>query len=386
MAGSTLIVTNDFGPRVGGIEAFVQAMAIRMAADDPKSVVVHTARQPGDQAFDAELPYRVVRDPSRLMVPTPAITRRCAETAREYGCDRVWFGSAAPLALMTPALRRAGVRRAVATTHSAEEWWSRLPVTSGVMRRIGERVDTVTYLGEYSRRRLAAVFTPAATQRMRRLPPGVDVARYRPDVDGSGVRQQLGLMGRPVVASISRLIRRKGQDVLIRAWPQVLAEYPDAVLVIVGDGPYRTRLQAQVTTAGLEESVILTGRVTWAQTPEYYAAADVFALPTRTRLAGLEPEGVPICLLEAQASGLPVVVGDSGGAPDTFVDGVSGHLVDGREPGRVAQAVLDLLGDPARARRWGRAGREHVTEGFQWDRLADRLGELLDPDLDHKSR
>lgn len=380
MTGRTLIVTNDFGPRVGGIEAFVQAMAVRMAQQRPDSVVVHTARQRGDEAFDAELGYPVVRDPSRLMVPTPAITRRCARTAQEYGCDRVWYGSAAPLALMTPRLRRAGIRRAVATTHSAEEWWSRLPVTSAAMRRIGDRVDTVTYLGEYSRRRLAQVFDAEATARMRHLPPGVDVARYHPGVDGGPVRERRGLQGRPVVASISRLIKRKGQDALIEAWPRVLAQLPEAALLIVGDGPYRKDLQQQVSRAGLEDSIILTGRVPWSETPAYYAAADVFALPTRTRLRGLEPEGVPICLLEAQATGLPVVVGDSGGAPDTFLDGESGHLVDGRSPQGVATALLDLLEDPERARAWGAVGRDHVTAGFQWDHLAQRLSALLDPD------
>src|SRR5699024_3949080 len=148
----TLIVTNDFGPRVGGIEAFVQSMADRMAAaGGPGSVVVHTAAQRDAATFDADLPYAVVRDRARVLVPTTPVVRRCVRTAREFGCDRVWFGSAAPLAQMTPALREAGVRRAVATTHSAEEWWTRLPGTRSVVRRIGERVDSLTYLGEYSR-------------------------------------------------------------------------------------------------------------------------------------------------------------------------------------------------------------------------------------------
>lgn len=380
MSGATLIVSNDFGPRVGGIEAFVQSMAARLvAAGGPESVVVHTGRQRGGAAFDRDLPYRVVRDKARLLVPTPAVVRRCVRTARESGCDRVWFGSAAPLALMTPVLREAGVRRAVATSHSAEEWWSRLPGTRSVVRRIGERVDTLTYLGEYSRRRLATVLSDAAVARMRRLPPGVDVRRYHPGLDGSAVRAQLGLSGRPVVVSISRLVRRKGQDALIRAWPQVQSAVPGAVLVIVGDGPYRARLAAQVARAGLGADVLLTGRVPWADTPAYFAAGDVFALPTRTRLRGLEPEGVPICVLEAQACGLPVVVGDSGGAPDTMRDGLTGHLVDGRDVGGIAAAVSDLLVDRDKAGAWGLAGREHVTEHFQWDHLAMDLQRMLEP-------
>lgn len=381
MTGATLIVTNDFGPRVGGIEAFVQSMASRLAAaGGPDSVVVHTARQQGDAVFDAALPYPVVRDSARLLVPTPAVVRRCVQTAREFGCDRVWFGSAAPLALMTPALREAGVRRAVATTHSAEQWWSRLPGTRAVVHRIGERVDTVTYLAEYFRRQLATVLSPQATESLRALPPGVDVGSYHPGVDGARRRAELGLTDRPVVVSISRLVRRKGQDALVAAWPRVQAALPGAALVIVGDGPHRSRLAAQVERAGLGRDVILTGRVPWSATPEYYALGDVFAMPTRTRLGGLEPEGMPICVLEAQATGLPVVVGDSGGTPDTVVDGATGHLVDGRDLDQVSAAVVGLLRDPERARAWGRAGRAHVTARFQWDDLAAELAGLLDPE------
>lgn len=381
MSGATLIVTNDFGPRVGGIEAFVQSMAARLAeAGGPGSVVVHTARQAGATQFDADLPYAVVRDDQKVLLPTAGVVRRCVRTAREFGCDRVWFGSAAPLAQMTPALREAGIRRAVATTHSAEEWWSRLPGTRSVLHRIGERVDTVTYLGEHSRQTLGRVLSEGARQRMRHLPPGVDVDRYHPGVDGSRLRAQLGLTDRPVVVSISRLIRRKGQDVLIEAWPRIQDEVPGAALVIVGDGPSRPRLQTQVEQAGLGGHVTLTGRVPWARTPEYFALGDVFAMPGRTRLFGLEPEGVPISALEAQASGLPVVVGDTGGAPDTIRDGETGRVVNGRDVEQVAAAVVDLLQHPQRALTWGMAGRDFVTGRFQWDDLAVDLRHMLDPD------
>lgn len=380
VSGATLIVTNDFGPRVGGIEAFVQSMASRLAeVGGAGSVVVHTARQPESAAFDADLPYAVVRDDLKVLLPTAGVVRRCAQTAREFGCDRVWFGSAAPLAQMAPALRKAGIRRAVATTHSAEEWWSRLPGTRSVLHRIGERVDTVTYLGEHSRRTLGGVLSKEARARMRPLSPGVDVERYHPGVDGSRLRAQLGLADRPVVVSVSRLIRRKGQDALIAAWPRIQEEVPDAALVIVGDGPSRLRLETQVEQAGLGAHIMLTGRVPWSRTPEHFALGDVFAMPTRTRLRGLEPEGVPLSALEAQASGLPVVIGDSGGAPDTVRDGVTGHVVNGRDLDQVAGAVGDLLRDRQRALAWGMAGRDFVTERFQWDDLAADLRQMLDP-------
>jgi phosphatidylinositol alpha-1,6-mannosyltransferase len=372
----TLIVTNDFPPRTGGIESFVLAMASRLPADQ---VVVHTARQHGDQDFDATLPFRVVRDSSPLLVPTPAITRRVVRTAREHGCDRVWFGAAAPLGLMAAALReRAGVVRTVATTHGHEVWWSALPGSRRALRRIGETNDVVTYLGEYCRSRIARPLTPPARARMRRLTPGVDDTVFRPGAGGALVRDQHGLGERPVIVCVSRMVARKGQDVLVRAMPQVLARVPDAALLVVGDGPARRRVERLADRQGVAASVVFTGRVPWARTPAYYDAGTVFCMPTRTRLLGLEPEALGICYLEAAATGLPVVAGNSGGAPDAVLNGVNGVVVDGRDPRAVAEACLDLLLDDARAARYAAAGRAWVSREWRWDDLAVKLRELLE--------
>lgn len=372
--GRTLVVTNDFGPRTGGIETFVTAMAARMPAG---SVVVHTARQRGDAAFDATVPYPVVRDPSPLLVPTPAIVRRVAATARAHGCDRVWFGAAAPLGLMAPALRRAGVRRTVATTHGHEVWWASLPPTARLLRAVGERNDVMTYLGEYCRSRIAAALTPQARERMTRLTPGVDAAVFRPGAGGEGVRARHGLTGRPVVVCVSRMVARKGQDVLVRAWPVVRARVPGAALLLVGDGPHRPQVGRLVALHGLRDDVVLAGRVPWAQAPAYYDAGDVFCMPTRTRLGGLEPEALGICYLEAAATALPVVAGDSGGAPDAVLDGENGLVVDGSDVGAVADALVRLLTDPDLSGAMGRRGREWVLQEWGWDRQAERLQALL---------
>jgi phosphatidyl-myo-inositol dimannoside synthase len=372
--GRTLIVTNDFPPRTGGIESFVLAMAQRMPAD---RVVVHTARQKGNRSYDAALGFPVLRDPSRLLVPTPAIARRAAAAAREYGCDRVWFGAAAPLALMAPTLRRAGVRRVVATTHGHEVWWSSVPGARHGLHAIGERTDALTYLGDYTRSRIARALSPAARSRMVQLTPGVDDAVFRPGCGGHEVREQHGLTGRPVVVCVSRLVARKGQDVLVRALPAIQRRVPGAALLIVGDGPHRPAVERLVTRLGLRRDVVLTGRVPWAQTPAYYDAGDVFCMPTRTRLGGLEPEALGICYLEAAATGLPVVAGDSGGAPDAVLDGENGLVVDGRDVGQVADRVATLLLDRELARRFGDRGRAWVAERWRWDDLAVRLQRLL---------
>jgi phosphatidylinositol alpha-1,6-mannosyltransferase len=370
----TLVVTNDFPPRTGGIESFVLAMTRRLPAG---SVVVHTARQRGDAAFDATLPFPVVRDRSRLMVPTPQIARRAAEIARAEGCDRVWFGAAAPLALMAPRLRAAGAGRTVATTHGHEIWWSTVPATRPLMRRIGDVNDVVTYLGEYCRRRIAAALSPAAQERMVRFTPGVDDTTFRPGCGGDEVRARLGLGDRPVVVCVSRMVPRKGQDVLVRALPAIRAQAPDAALLLVGDGPHRGEIERLVDRLGLRDDVVLTGRVPWDETPAYYDAGDVFCMPTRTRLGGLEPEALGICYLEAAATGLPVVAGDSGGAPDAVLDGENGLVVDGRDVAAVARACTTFLADPLLAKQFGARGRAWVAREWRWDDLAVRLQGLL---------
>ncbi|MEV5005378.1 MULTISPECIES: glycosyltransferase family 4 protein [unclassified Streptomyces] len=377
----TLIVTNDFPPRPGGIQAFLHNMALRL---DPERVVVYAStwkrgREGAEAtaAFDAEQPFTVVRDRTTMLLPTPGATRRAVGLLREHGCTAVWFGAAAPLGLMAPALRRAGAERLVATTHGHEAGWAQLPAARGLLRRVGESTDTITYLGEYTRSRIAAALTPEAAGRMVQLPPGVDEKTFHPGSGGDEVRARLGLTDRPVVVCVSRLVRRKGQDTLIRAMPRILAAEPDTVLLIVGGGPYEKELRALAARTGVSGSVRFTGAVPWAELPAHYGAGDVFAMPCRTRRGGLDVEGLGIVYLEASATGLPVVAGDSGGAPDAVLDGETGWVVRGGSPEQAADRVVTLLGDAELRRRMGERGRSWVEERWRWDLLAQRLQELL---------
>ncbi|MYU05011.1 glycosyltransferase [Streptomyces sp. SID8366] len=375
--GTTLIVTNDFPPRQGGIETFVHAMATRIPGND---VVVYTSSEPGAAEYDATLPFPVVRDPSGKLLPTPRVTRRALEIARRYGCDRVWFGAAAPLAAMAPALRRGGIQRMVATTHGHEIWWARTPGARQVLRSIGDHVDAVTYLGEYTRRRIAPALGPRAE--LARLVPGVDTAAFLPEPGRARqIRERHGIVDRKIVLCVSRLVRRKGQDMLIRAMPRIRQAVPEAVLVIVGRGPDEHRLR-RLARLHADGHVVFAGGLDHASTAAYYSAADVFAMPCRTRKAGLEAEGLGIVFLEAAASGLPVVAGDSGGAPDAVVDGVTGTVVDGTDEGAVARAVTGILRDPDKAAAMGESGRAWVASQWSWDVSAQRLAQLLSPGAD----
>ncbi|MEV4137487.1 glycosyltransferase family 4 protein [Dactylosporangium sp. NPDC049742] len=377
---TTLLVTNDFPPRPGGIQQFVHNLAVRQPAG---SVVVYCSTFRGAEKFDAEQPFEVVRERTGMLLPTAGVARRAAELARAHGCDSVWFGAAAPLGLLAGGLRRrAGVERVVALTHGHEVGWAALPGARSLLRRIGRGTDVVTYLGEYTRTRLAKALDGLTS--LQRLAPGVDVDAYSPQVDRQLIRARHGLADRPVIVCVSRLVPRKGQDVLIRALPLIRRAVPDAALLVVSGGPYRPALERLAREAGVERDVVFTGSVSWAELPAHYAAGDVFAMPCRTRRRGLDVEGLGIVYLEASATGLPVVAGDSGGAPDAVREGETGFVVPGRDVAAVADRVTTLLRDPALAAKMGAAGRAWVESDWRWETQADRLRTMLTtpaPDL-----
>ncbi|HET6878416.1 MAG TPA: glycosyltransferase family 4 protein [Jatrophihabitans sp.] len=369
----TLVVTNDFPPRQGGIQSFVHQLLLRQP---PGSVAVYASDHAGSADFDARQPFPVVRHPTGLLIPTPAARRRVLRALREFQATSVWFGAAAPLALLAPSLRAAGARRVVATTHGHEAGWAMLPGARQALRRIGDGCDVVTYLGEYFRRRLAGPL--GDHPRLVQLTPGVDVEAFRPDVDGSAVRERYGLTDRQVIVCVSRLVKRKGQDALVRALPRIRAAASDAALLFVGSGPYRAELERLADAQGVREHVVFTGGVATADLPSHYAAGDVFAMPCRTRRGGMDVEGLGIVYLEASATGLPVVAGNSGGAPDAVREGETGYVVDGRNVPALADRLVAVLRDDTLRARLGTAGRAWIESAWRWEVMADRLGCLLD--------
>jgi phosphatidylinositol alpha-1,6-mannosyltransferase len=298
----------------------------------------------------------------------------------------VVFGAAAPLGLLAPSLAAAGVRTSVGITHGHEAAWAQTPGSRQVLRRIGDGLDTMTFLGSYTRSKIGRALSPEAAARMRQLVPGVDSTTFGPGRrdEGRAIRERHGLADRRVVVCVSRLMPRKGQDSLIRALPLVQREVGlDVALLIVGGGPYRKDLAGLVDDLGLADHVVITGGVPWSELPAHYAAGDVFAMPCRTRQWGWDVEGLGIVYLEASATGLPVVAGDSGGAPDAVRDGQTGFVVGGRDQADLVDRLVQLLSDGDLAERMGRAGRQWVESSWGWDRSAERLRVMLeggDPD------
>jgi phosphatidylinositol alpha-1,6-mannosyltransferase len=343
--------------------------------------MVYTSRWKGWEEFDKQQPFEVIREDTSMLLPTPGVRRRAINLVRSRNCEAVLFGAAAPLGLLGPALRDAGASRTVALTHGHEAGWAQLPVARQMLRRIGDGVDVVTYLGEYTRRRIASAMSAEAAARMVQLTPGVDAGVFRPDAGGAEVRERYGLGDRPVVVCVSRLMRRKGQDTLVEAFPALKQRLPDAALLIVGGGPYRGHLEQLALDSTWAQDIVFTGSVPWPELPSHYAAGDVFAMPCRTRRQGLDVEGLGIVYLEASASGLPVVAGDSGGAPDAVIEDETGWVVPAgpRAAALLVDRLARVLSDPQARVAIGEQGRKWVQAEWSWERQVERLRDLTTP-------
>jgi phosphatidylinositol alpha-1,6-mannosyltransferase len=365
----TLIVTNDFPPRVGGVQQYVWNVAAHLPANQ---VAVVAPSWPGWREHDAALPFPVERFPTTFLWPSRDLLRRVRMAAREHRAEVVLFGHGLPLALLGPRLDLPYV----VATHGTEYWFALTPALHALLERATARAHRVLAVSRFTGRVIRTAVPEGVPVSL--LPPGVDAERFGPDpAGGDELRRRLGIAeGRPLVVCVSRLVRRKGQDALIRAMPAIRRREPDAALLIVGDGPDRVRLQALASDAPAG-SVAFAGEVADADLPAHHAAADVFAMPCRSRLAGLEVEGFGIVFLEAAAAAKPAVAGDSGGAAEAVEDGETGLVVDGRHDGAVAEAVGALLANPQRSAAMGKAGRARVERLFTWPRLTERLARWL---------
>jgi phosphatidyl-myo-inositol dimannoside synthase len=367
-----LLVTNDFPPKVGGIQSYLWELWRRLPADD---VIVHTTPHAGADEFDAAQGFTVVRSREPWLLPQPVLVRRVDALAREYDAELVILDPAVPVGLIGPRLERPyGV-----VLHGAEVTIpGRLPVTHSLLNRVLRDAVGVIAAGGY----------PAAEAERslgRTLPttviaPGVDTERIVPldPDDRRAVRERLGLpVDVPLVISASRLVPRKGMDVLIRASLGIARRHPDVHVGISGGGRDHRRLQRLIDELGAP--VTMLGRLPDADMPGLYACGDVFAMLCRSRWGGLEQEGFGIVFVEAAAAGVPQVAGRSGGAHEAVADGDTGIVVDDpTDAGAVADAISGLLDDPDRRAEMALVGRARAETEFAYDRLAERLEAAID--------
>jgi len=378
MFSKMLCVTNDFGPRAGGIETFVIGLIERAPHG---SVIVYTSQQGDTREYDqnwlSQFGVRVIRDRSKILLPTPRVLHALRREIKSENLKVVFFGAAAPLALLAGGLRGVGVEKIVALTHGHEVWWSKVWPFNWAIRYIGEKVDHLTYLGDFTRQEISRALSADAISAMVKIAPGIDTTHFAPQESAKELRSSLGLMEKKVIVSVGRLVHRKGQDSLISALPHILERHPEAHILMVGAGPYRDHLEKLVVDLKVESAITFIGRIEHSELPRYISAGDVFAMPSRSRLAGLEVEGLGIVYLEASACELPVIAGKSGGAPDAVLEGETGITVDGRNTTEIAEAIISLFDNPERARAMGKCGREWIEENWRWNIWASKFYEIL---------
>ena len=372
---SVLLVTNDFGPRAGGIETFVMGLLERVPKGE---VIVYTSHQSSTGEYDRrwrdDYGVEVVRDKSSILLPTPRVIRNLQKLIDERNLSTVWFGAAAPLGVSARWLRRAGAQHIVALSHGHEVWWSKVWPFSWAISEIARSVDVVTYLGDFTHQAIARRFKDK--NKLTKIAPGIDTEHFRP-LDGRELREKYGIADRATIVSVGRLVHRKGQDRLVEAMPLVLKEIPEAHLVFIGEGPHRKRLDELVKKFKLENHVTFIGRIQYSDLPRHFSLGDIFAMPSRSRLFGLEVEGLGIVYLEASACGLPVVGGNSGGAPDAVKEGITGFVVDGNKLPEIADRIITLLKDDELRNQMGNAGRSWAMEEWQWKRWSQAFNQVL---------
>ena len=371
-----LLVTNDLGPRAGGIETFILGLIEGLPKN---SLVIYTSSQNGQAPFDAQLLEKfgaiVIRDRAKILLPTPRISRKAVRILRQYEIQNVWFGAAAPLGFMASQLRNGGATNIVALSHGHEVWWAKIPVLKQILQKIIKDIDKLGYLGEFTKNEISKATTEV--NKLVQIAPGIDTNHFQPKKPNPNLVSKYQLEGRRVIVCVARLVHRKGQDQLIKALPAILKKYPDAILLIVGQGPIEQMLRNSARQLAVTHKVIFTSRVPHADLADYISLGEIFAMPVRSRFYGFEVEGLGISYLEASACGLPVVVGKSGGAVDAVIDQVTGLLVDGKNVNEITDAICRLLADPAKAQAMGQAGRGWVISDWQLSSWSAKFNDLL---------
>jgi phosphatidyl-myo-inositol dimannoside synthase len=378
----TLVITNDFPPRPGGIQTFIYGL---VQGFDPDDVVVLTSKHTGWQEFDKQEKYPIFRHNTQMLLPTKAVGDQAITIIKEFNCDRVLFGASAPLGLLANRLKNHGIKKTVAITHGHEVGWAFTPGLKQTFQKIVKEVDKLTYLTKFTFEQISEAISSDQLEKFEQLTPGIDINMFNPENKTNGqsqkIRERFRLGNKPVVVCVSRLMARKGQDTLIEVWPEVLKKVPDAHLLIVGGGSLKQSLHKKTFDNNVHTSVTITGAVDWKELPGFYAAGDVFAMPVRTRNLGFDVEGLGIVYLEASATGIPVIAGNSGGAPEAVIDGVTGFVLNPNNQMILAEKIIELLLNKELSNRLGKQGRSWIEKQWQWPSRHLQLKNLLSTDM-----
>lgn len=365
-----LFVTNDFPPKVGGIESYLTNLATGFF---PSDVVVIAPQREGWQEVDESLPYEVIRLPGSYLRASRRVYAAIVEAADRFEVEVVHFLAALPLGRLGPRIRSATGLPFTVIAHGTGEILlpSRVPFARRALQKVLKEADVVFPVSEFTREAVDGISKGQANTVV--VPPSVDVSRFSLDVSGAQVSAHYGLGSAFVVLFVSRLVKRKGADVLIKAMAET-----DGVALVVGTGSDRPSLERLAREVGVSDRVVFAGFVADQDLPSFYAAADCFCMPCSTRYRGIDTEGFGVVYLEAQAAGLPCIAGRCGGSAEAVIQGETGAVLDDPTPETVASAVESLRADPALAARLGAAGRMRMEREFAPEVAAGRMEEALE--------
>jgi phosphatidyl-myo-inositol dimannoside synthase len=371
----TLFVTNDFPPRIGGAQSYYWGVIQTL---DPDEVIVLAPAHVEAAAFDATHPYTVVRAPTTVLWPTTELLHHVETLAARVDAELVQLGHPLPAGLLGPQLRkRSGLPYVVFLGGAEVTVPGAVPGLSSLLRHVLGKASLLLTVSEYTARAASHQVRGAVPAEVLRPPLPVDAFTPATADEAAQLRRELGIDGELVVC-LGRLVPRKGQDMLIDALALLREERPCLHLSLVGEGRLATRLYERAQRRGVGERVHVTGPLADPAVKDWLRAADLFASPCRTRWGGFEVEGFGIVFAEAALSGLPVMAGRSGGAPEAVVEGVTGTVVDGRSAHQVAAALAWILGlSPERRREMGARGREFALLRHSPVTVGARYRELL---------
>ena len=368
----TLLITNDFPPKKGGIQTYLEGFAHQL---DTSQLYVYTSspKKENYQKYDIHNPWKTYRARTPIMLPTLTTRIEMQNIIRRHNIKNVWFGASVPLGILADSARAAGAQKILMSTHGHEIGWSSLPVARTFLRRTFAKADTITYLTEATLRALRP-FIPNETTSVR-LPGGIDTDAFAFHAsERERLRNLYNIpLDAPVIVCISRLVERKGQDMLIKSMDRIHRDFPQAYLVIVGDGHYKKHLHKLAHLSSARSRIIFTGAVPQEELPHHYSMGDIFAMPCRTRGGDLDIEGLGIVYLEAYGAGLPVVAGNSGGAPEAVIDKKTGYITQGNQQRAVESTLLHLLHNPQESQNMGHHGYLWLSSAWKWNILAENL-------------
>lgn len=382
IANKVLLLSEIFPPKTGGSGRWFWEIYSRLSANQ---VVVAAGNDSSADKFDLTHDMNVVRLPLTMwqwgvtnwqaLKQYWSTVRAIRNLARNEGVGAVHCGRCLPEGWMAYLLKKWQKIPYVSYVHGEDvEAAAMSRELSWMVRRVFKNADYLIANSHNTASILTETWDVPASH-IRVVHPGVDTRLFNPIERNAGVRKRLGWRDRTVVLTVGRLQKRKGHDVMIRALNEIRSAIPDVLYAIVGQGDEREYLECLAKTEGVEDHVLFHGEVDDRTMSQCYQQCDLFALPNRQ--VGRDIEGFGMVLLEAQASGRPVLAGKSGGTSETMRIPETGVVVPCERPETLSETVVELLLDQQRLDAMGSAGRDWVVERFDWEALGDQAASMF---------